>query len=268
MAAVPAQPDGPGIAPGAHPYPTGYQMPAYAFLPFPWMMPPLMPFGYPPYCMPAPYGPAPATAAYPPSYYRRRMPGIYIALIVIGIVILIGGAVAAAVLLTGSGGSSFKLGDGTVSGVDIEFKGMVLSQEDRYLVLTGTYDNNTKKEGEVTVSIRAISDGATQLVGFTVPVEPGRGISFEQKEASTVKLSGATLGSLSFSTSTDYDNGYPWDEGEDGEDSPEDGDESTSPSDREEDLESTTPRESYPLDSVPEGYEEPLPLDFEGHSPP
>jgi hypothetical protein len=91
---------------------------------------------------------------------------------------------------------------------------MVLKQNGDMLALTGTYDNNTKNEGKVIVTIQAISKGSEQLLSFNVPVVPGTGKTFsQQKSSSSVKLSGATLSSLVYEGSTETspsDGSYPW----------------------------------------------------------
>jgi hypothetical protein len=125
--------------------------------------------------------------------------------------------VAAAILLTGKTNATFRIGDGTVVGADVEFRDMVLRQDGDILILSGTYDNNTKNEGEVFVTVQAISKGQEQLVSFTVPVEAGKGKSFtQQKAAGSIKLSGATLSSLVFKGGGGSNSGnnstYPWDQ--------------------------------------------------------
>lgn len=144
------------------------------------------------------------------------MRGLYIALIIIGSLVVIGGGVAAAILLTGNSNATFRLGDGQVTGADIEFNDMVLSQVEEMLLLAGTYDNGTKYEGDVIVTVQVVSEGREQLVSFTVPVEPGTGEPFtEQKPAGSIKLGGATLSSLVFKVSADTDDddqsSYPFD---------------------------------------------------------
>jgi hypothetical protein len=122
--------------------------------------------------------------------------------------------VAAVLLLTGKTNATYRLGNGSVSGADIEFREMVLKQNGGMLLLTGTYDNNTKKEGKVAVTVQAISKGSEQLLTFNVPVEPGKGKTFrQQKSSNSVKLSGATLSSLEYVGGTETDTGqdsYPW----------------------------------------------------------
>jgi len=201
--------------------------PAYGFFPpMPW------PGAYPPYGMPyyppmqpppaypgtsvagAPYQAMPYGQAYPAQ--KKRMKTVYIVLIIVGVLLLIGGAVTAAVLLTGNSNSSFKLGDGSVTGADIDFRDLVLKQSDSDVTLTGTYDNNTKREGKVYITVQAASKGTEQLLSFTVPVTPGKGHSVNQKKTSTAKISGATLGALIYqgSSSTNNSNSssdsYPW----------------------------------------------------------
>ena len=161
--------------------------PAFGFFP-------PMPFfgGYPPYGSPYMQPFAPPPGAYPPAPYgapagpypgaypqqqpypaaHKRMKTVYIILIIIGVLLLIGGAVTAAILLTGNTKSSFNLGDGTVTGVDIEFTNMILRQSGNTVTLTGKYSNNTKREGDVFISVQGISKGSEQLINFTVPVQP------------------------------------------------------------------------------------------------
>jgi len=201
------------------PYPSfGFfpPMPFFGGYP-PYGSPYMPPYGPPPGSYPAPYGaqaPAPYPGAYPQPYgAHKRMKTVYIVLIIVGVLLLIGGAVTAAVLLTGNGKSSFNLGDGSVTGVDIDFKNMKLAQSGSSVTLTGTYDNNTKREGSVIVSVQGISNGNEQLLSFTVPVDPGKGKPFTQKKSSSAKLSGATLGALIYESSTtnpSNSNTYPW----------------------------------------------------------
>lgn len=214
-----------GMAPFAPYGPYGFFSP-YAFMPpmpffggYSPFYPPFMPSYPPPMPYSAPYaGAAPYPSPYPSPYAqapRGRMKTLYIVLIIIGVLLLIGGAVTAAVLLAGNGNSAFNLGDASVTGTDIDFKDMVLKQESGQLVLTGTYDNNTKRSGDVYVTIQTASGGTEGLISFTVPVVPGKGHSFTEKKASSAKISSATLGTLIYtSDSIDTDTStYPWDEG-------------------------------------------------------
>ena len=201
----------------------------------PLALQPCYPYPYPP----MPYPMQPGYQSQP--YAQQPRPGmrpVYIVLIIIGVLLVIGGGVAAAVLLTGDGTSSFNLGSGTVKGVDIEFKDMTLTQEGNSLVLTGTYDNNTKREGDVYVSVQVISEGAQQKVTYTVPVEPGTGQSFTKSKAASYTISGATLGPLVFQSAGTLDD----DESNSEEDS-------TTPSDKEK----STPSSSVvPIDKTVE----------------
>lgn len=233
-----------GYAPYPQPYypdpmlAYGYGMPMMspygAYGPYPafGFFPP-MPFfgGYPPYGSPYMQAFAPPPGAYPPSPYtgaaapypgaypqpygapHKRMKTVYIILIIIGVLLLIGGAVTAAILLTGSGKSSFNLGSGSVTGVDIEFSNLLLKQSGSTITLTGKYDNNTKREGSVFITVQGISKGSEELLNFTVSVTPGKGKTFTQKKTSSSQLSGATLGTLIYEGSSTTPNGsdsYPW----------------------------------------------------------
>jgi hypothetical protein len=179
------------------------------------------------------------------------MKTIYIVLIIIGVLLLIGGGVTAAVLLTGKGSSAFQLGDGSVTGADIEFKSLAIKQVGSAVTLTGTYDNNTKKEGNVYVTVQGASKGTEELLSFTVPVVPGKGKPVSEKKTSTAKLSGATLGALIYqSTSSTTDSNdtstYPWDDGTtttpgSTSTSPSNNSSSTSPFSTTPDSEGTTP---------------------------
>lgn len=204
------------------PYPSfGFFPPMPFFGGYPPYGPPYMPpypppmGGYPGYGAPSPY-PGQYPQAYPGAP-RKRIKTVYIVLIIVLSLLVVGGAVTAAVLLTGSGSSAFKLGDGSVTGTDIDFRGLLLTQKEGSLTLTGTYDNNTKREGDVFVTVQGITKGSEQLISFTVPVEPGKGKSFSQKKSSSAKLTGATLGALIYKGSTDSSdtgtNTYPWDTG-------------------------------------------------------
>jgi hypothetical protein len=196
------------------PYWMPYFMPPYAMMPYPYGLPAQAP--YPTY--PAQQQPYPAYAAQQQPYVggarRRRTRPLYVVLIIIGLLIVAGGAVAAVLLLTGKTSATYRLGDGSVTGADIEFREMVLKQNGNTLVLTGTYDNNTKNKGTVVVTIQGISKGSEQLLSFNVPVVAGTGKTFsQQKPSSSVKLSGATLSSLVYEGSTETspsDNSYPW----------------------------------------------------------
>ncbi len=230
--------------------------PPYGFFPpMPW------PAGFPPYGMGMPYYPAfQPPAAYPGAYGaqpqypgwpypqaypagRTRLKAVSIVLIVVGVLLLIGGAVTAAVLLTGNSKSSFALGDGSVTGADIEFNDLVLKQSGSTVTLTGTYDNNTKREGDVFVTVEASGQGGSeQLLSFTVPVTTGKGHSVNQKKSSSTKISGATLGALIFQGGSSSDDGdedtYPWDTTPDNK--------STSPYDDGETTPYTTSPRTYP----------------------
>lgn len=219
-------------AQGAWPYaPQPFMTPYPAYPGYP---PPQPFYGYPPPCpymgwygygqplpvYPAPYAPAayqspaygsPYPAPYPDAYagYTQRPAAgsrkKASAGLVIGIIILllaIAGGVTAAFLLTSSGKASFNLGDGAVTGADIEFRGVTLEQDGSNLTLSGTYDNNSKREGDVTATVQALTGGAEQLIAFEIPVEPGTGTRFSKTKAESVKLNGATLGPLLFSGST------------------------------------------------------------------
>ncbi len=203
--------------PPYYPYGFGWPYPGYGWWP---CMPPFFACPFPFMSNPGMYGGYPAAQqyAYAAPAPRKRMRPLFIVLIIIGALIVIGGGVAAAVLLTGSTNATFRIGDGEVTGADITFSDMVLKQEDEVLALTGTYDNNTKSEGDVIVTIQAISKGQEELVSFTVPVEAGTNKSFtEQKPAGSIELSGATLSSLVFEYGSTFDSGdqntYPYDQG-------------------------------------------------------
>lgn len=244
------------------PYGSYGPFPSYGF--FPSM--PMMGGGFPPYFFPYPacqpmsqmmgypgalpaVAPAPMPAQYPyASPYavpRGRMKTGYILLIVLGVLLLVGGAVAAVVLATGGGNSSFNLGDGSVTGADIEFQGLVLAQEGNQVTLTGTYDNNTKREGDVYVTVQAISGGNEELLSFTVPVEPGTNQTFTQRKAASGQISGATLGALVYQGTSRQDDDeetdtYPWDSGT--ETSPEETSPETSPG-------GTSPERTSPINT-------------------
>ena len=202
------------------------------------------PYPYPP----IPFTPYPMQPGYPMQPYatsrpRAGMRPVYIVLIIIGVLLVIGGCVAAAILLTGQGGSSFKLGNGTVKGVDIEFRDITLTQEGNRLALTGTYDNGSKREGNVSVAVQVISNGSQQTLSFKVPVEPGSGERFATGKDVSFTISGATLGSLVFQAEEGYEEDgtpYPRDE----EDSTED---RTTPSDKEN---STSSSSVVPVDKT------------------
>jgi hypothetical protein len=186
------------------PYMMPFFMPPYAMMPYPCGLQAQMPQpGYP--AQQHPYtGVAP----------KKKTRPLYAVLIILGLLIVVGGAVAAFLLLTGKTSATYRLGDGSVTGADMEFREMVLKQNGNTLVLTGTYDNNTKKKGEVVVTIQAISKGGEQLLSFNVPVVSGTNKTFsQQKTSSTLKLSGATLSSLVYESGTETtpsEDTYPW----------------------------------------------------------
>lgn len=211
--------------PPVSPYGAYGPYPSYGFFPpmpffggYPPYGPPYMPpypppmAGYPGYGAPMGY-----PAQYPQAYGatpRKRMKTVYIILIIILALLVVGGAVTAAVLLTGKGSSAFKLGDGSVTGTDIEFRNMLLSQKSGTLTLSGIYDNNTKRSGEVFVTVQGTENGNEQLISFTVPVKPGTGKTFSQKKSSSVKLTAARLGALIYrgttNTNNNGTNSFPW----------------------------------------------------------
>ena len=247
------------LAPGVWPYPPQpFAAPYQPYQPYPGY-PPHPFFGYPPPCpllsqygygQPYPnYPPQYAAAAYQaPSYgspytapyqdaysgyapvaargpRKTRSTGLIIGIVVL--LLAIAGGVTAAFLLTSSGKASFNLGDGAVTGANIEFRGVTLTQDGSTLTLSGTYDNTAKREGEVTATVQALTGGAEQLIAFAIPVKPGTGVSFSKKKAESVKLNGATLGPLLFSSSGSLDetglddtSTYPSDENTDGTTTP------------------------------------------------
>lgn len=200
-----------GLAPWCPPYPACvYQWPFMN--PYQWpYWPPYFPFFYP--FMPYPgayagYQGGQQQYAYAAAAPRKRMRSLFIALIIIGALIVIGGGVAAAVLLTGSTNATFRLGDGQVVGADVEFSDMVIKQEGATITLSGIYDNNTKSEGDIIITVQAISGGREQLLSFTVAVTPDTGKTFtRQKPAGSIKLSGATLSSLVPKSGQDFSSG-------------------------------------------------------------
>jgi flagellar basal body-associated protein FliL len=146
----------------------------------------------PPY--PAEYPVQPYAARKP----RKKMRTSSIVILVIVLLLAAGGGVAAYLLLKGESKTSFKLGDGSVTGVKIEFHDLTLSQTGNNLTLTGTYDNKSKSKGSVYVTVQAISKTNEQSMTFTVPVVAGNGKRFTQKKTSNIKLESAALGSLFF----------------------------------------------------------------------
>lgn len=230
--------------------PPGYQMP-FPLLPG-WPYSPFMIFPaacypyamqqgmYPGYCYP-PMGPQypPAGSGYPPraqayDMSRRKKAGpLAVTLILLVILLLIAGAGVGIYLYLMPGNSSFDLGSSSVPGEDIELKNMRLEQKDGSAVLTGSYENQSSREGDVVVTITGITNGTDTILSFNVPVEAEKSESFSLSKASQNKLSSATLGPLLFKrSSTDYyddeenDGGsYPWQD--DGSDSGQDSDSSS-----------------------------------------
>lgn len=190
----------------------------------------MFPGGYPgqPY-----YQPQGAYAGYAGQPYgmpagRKKTSAAAIVLIIIGVLVVIGGGVAAAILLTGGGPSSFNLGEISVTGEDITFKNLVLAQDGKTATLTGSYDNESKAEGDVYITVQGASDGGEQLLSFTIPVEPGSGKSFSRQKNITYALTSATVGSAVFQGTGSFDD-YPLN----GED--------RTPTPSDEDLDRTTP---------------------------
>jgi hypothetical protein len=188
---------------------------------------------------------------------RRGHKGLWITLLVIFLLLLVAGAaVGAYFLLKDESNKSFKLGDATAVGADVEFRDMVLSKNGDVLTLSGKYDNNTESEGDAVITVQAIGGGGSSRVAFTVPVDTGTGRSFtEQSAIGPMKLSGATLGSIVFESREEYDS-----EETDGE--------SSAPLEVEEPVEESVPLEeeqSVPYESEP-GYEEFLEESVPGQS--
>ncbi|MDD5748636.1 MAG: hypothetical protein PHP64_06290 [Actinomycetota bacterium] len=130
--------------------------------------------------------------------------------------IVIGAGITAAFLLTSQRNKSFNLGSETVSGVNIEFKNMRISQKGNKITLSGTYDNNSSRTGDVMVNIQAKVDGNSELLEFNVPVEKQAVKTFTQRITSSGTLKSASLGSLTFQRSYYFDESstYPWQEQE------------------------------------------------------
>lgn len=178
-------------------------------MPYGAVFPGQMPYQYP--AQQYPYAPGPAPYSGAPRHGRMRP--LYIVLIILGALIVIGGGVVAAILLSGgSSNASFRLGDGSVVGSNIQFSNMVIRQNGSTVTLTGTYDNSGTYAGDVIVTVRAMtSTGQQQLMSFTVPVVLGSGKTFSQQQAAgSLKLSGATLSSIEASGSSSGTGTYPF----------------------------------------------------------
>lgn len=180
---------------------------------------------------------------------RKKMSTGKLVILIVVILLLVGGGIAAAIILTSGGGGSgtYKLGSGTVVGANIKFRNVTLKQSGNILTLSGVYDNKSKQKGTVFVTVEATGQNTVQPINFSVPVTTASGKSFSQKQSSSTKLSGATLGTLLFESSSDSGNSLPFD---------------TSPSDTE--PQETTPNSSsfpqftvpsspYPSPSFPQG---------------
>lgn len=175
-------------------YPGYYQFPPYLpqhSYPYPWQLP---------------QGSRP----------RRRMGALKLVSIILFSLIVIGAGITAAFLLTSQRNKSFNLGSETVSGVNIEFKNMRISQKGNKITLSGTYDNNSSRTGDVMVNIQAKVDGNSELLEFNVPVEKQAVKTFTQRITSSGTLKSASLGSLTFQRSYYFDESstYPWQEQE------------------------------------------------------
>lgn len=208
----------PGQYPGQQPYAQGSAPWYQPYQPYGWLMPcpgawwwpyppPYPPYIFPPVMYPGMTQPLQAQGLYPAGAPgRRRMRPLVIALIIIGVLLVVGGAVTVALLMTGNTSASYRLGDGRVMGADIDFREMTLKQEGETITLTGRYDNNSSYTGEVLVTIQAITGGQEQIMTFNVPVSTGTNRTFsQQKPAGSVKLKGATLSSLAFQGSSRFD---------------------------------------------------------------
>lgn len=204
------------------PYP--YQFP-YPYTPYQPYYPPPYPYYYYPPWQPFPqnyyphpyYPPGPIGYQWPRTQARqtRRINAWKVFLVAFVILIIIGGGVAGAIFLLSRKSASFNLGSETVTGEDIEFKNMRLTQKGNHITLTGTYDNNTNNAGKVLVIVQAQLDGTTEDLSYTISVEKKATKSFSKTLTSGRKIKSAILSSLVFERSYSLDNegSYPWEKG-------------------------------------------------------
>ncbi len=212
----------PYVYPAPYPYHgySGYQQPAYGNFPPKgyWN-----PAGYP---APIPAQSAPQPGHLPldtqrgmiPSAFAgknalRRRRSFWITMIVIFLLIIGGAAASWFVFFKGKGAKTFDLGNGTVVGADIEFKNMTLTQKGEILTLKGKYENNSRREGTVTVTLDVISsDGTGELLSFEIPVKSLTTRSFSKTRTRKVSIKSISIGALVLSSnsgSRKYES-YPW----------------------------------------------------------
>lgn len=197
------------------PYPQLMLMPATCY-PFPGVYP--QGYGY---CYPTQY---PPRQQYAGSYDTTRKKGAnagVIALIVILIAAVLGGGAFGIWYLLSSGNSDINLGSASVPGENIELQNLTLIQKEGSAVLTGTYDNQGSRDGELVISVSGTGDGAEQVLSYRVPVKAETADSFNVSQSTQLKFKSAALGSILFrrSSSSDYNNdsdggSYPWQDGD------------------------------------------------------
>lgn len=215
----------PGAFPLPYPaYPGSFQIPMMAsFTPAPYLMaqqypgftqtpfyyaPPVQPYYTPQPQYAAGYAAAPQ-AAQPPNMYaaaagqpakgtRTRMRPLHIMLLVFGILLLIGGAITAALLLAGNSGTTFRLDDKSVASQNLKFYDMEVDLQGEQLILSGNYDNPDDYEDEVIITIKLIEEGGgEQLMSFTLSLSSGDKQGFQkEKTAGQLKLKEAKLSSI------------------------------------------------------------------------
>ncbi|MBN1289768.1 MAG: hypothetical protein JXA49_09060 [Actinobacteria bacterium] len=208
------------------PYPQFMVMPAACY-PFSGMYP--QNYGH---CYPG-FGPQyPPTQSPPRQQYssaheaprKRRVGAGVIALIVILVLAVIGGGALGVYYLVKPGNPDIDLGSASVPGENIEMKNLTLVQKEGAAVLSGTYENQGTRQGEVIISVNGTSEGTEQVLSYNVPIKAETTENFSVSQSTQIKFSNASLGSILFrrSSSSTYDNNggdgndnsgtYPWEE--------------------------------------------------------
>ncbi len=144
-------------------------------------------------------------------FTRRK--SFWIAMIVIFLLIFAGAAGFYFFYLKGKAARTFDLGNATVVGANIEFKDMTLTQKGDVLTLKGKYENDSKREGTVTVTLDATSpDGTGEILSFDIPVEGSSSQPFSKTITKKISIKSLSVGALILSSgsSSDTYQSYPW----------------------------------------------------------
>ncbi|MBN2168919.1 MAG: hypothetical protein JW738_06710 [Actinobacteria bacterium] len=210
------------------PYPQLMVMPATCY-PFPGMYPQNYGYCYPGFGSQYPPTQSPPRQQYSNVHDAPRKRGVgagVIALIIILVLAVLGGGALGVYYLVKPGNSNIDLGSASVPGENIDLKNLTLVQKEGTAVLSGTYENQGTREGEVIISVNGTSEGTEQVLSYNVPIKAETTENFNVSQSTQVKFSDASLGSILFrrSSSSTYDNNssdsndgsgtYPWDEGD------------------------------------------------------